>query len=104
MVVVVLLRTLCRCRHKFSLTIIVAVMRTEDASPETTSLVFQGLSVTCLGESCSVCDKKGCHAFDNTSEAFAFFLAQLRYNFFNGFPKKRPFYQILGVSSLLGWR
>ena len=63
------------------------VMRTEDASPETTSLVFQGLSVSCLGESCSVCDKKGCHAFDNTSEAFAFFLAQLRYNFFNGFPK-----------------
>ena len=53
------------------------VMRTEDASPETTSLVFQGLSVTCLGESCSVCDKKGCHAFDNASEAFAFFLAQL---------------------------
>ena len=50
------------------------VVRNEGDSPETTSLVFQGMSVTCLGESCSVCDKKGCHSSDNASEAFAFFL------------------------------
>ena len=31
------------------------VVRNEDDSPETTSLVFQGMSVTCLGESCESC-------------------------------------------------
>ena len=56
------------------------MVRDEDASPETTSLVFQGMSVSCLGESCSVCDKQGCQSFDNASEAFAFFLTQLPRN------------------------
>ena len=31
------------------------VVRNEDDSPETTSLVFQGMSVACLGESCESC-------------------------------------------------
>ena len=31
------------------------VVRNEDDSPETTSLVFQGMSVDCLGESCESC-------------------------------------------------
>ena len=56
------------------------VVRNEGDSPETTSLVFQGMSVTCLGESCSVCDKEGCQSFDNASEAFASFLTQLPRN------------------------
>ena len=53
------------------------VEKAEHDVPETTSLVFQGLTVSCIGESCSVCDEEGCRSFDNASTAFAAFLTKL---------------------------
>ena len=74
---------MCRCRHELFRVDDVDggnVVKNENDFSATTSLVLQKVPVSCVGETCSICDQEGRFSFDNVSEAFALFLAKLPRN------------------------